>query len=1020
MKLRFEPDLAYQREAIDAVCDLFEGQDQARTEFTVAAPLPPPALADAPRQSELFPGETLADAKAQMELYGGESGLGIGNRLALLPEAVLENVNRVQLRHALAPSPALNSMDFTVEMETGTGKTYVYLRTIFELNRRYGWTKFVVVVPSVAIREGVAKTWEMTREHFRGLFAGTPADLFVYDSSRPGDVRDFATSATIKIMVATIGALRKTDQVIFYQPREQLGGERPIDLVRATRPVVIIDEPQSVDAAEEGAGARTLQDMGPLCRLRYSATHVHKHHMVYRLDAVDAYQQKLVKRIDVAGVEIQGAHNSPYVRLISVKTRKGAPTAVVEVDVQLKDKVARVERKVADGADLEKDVTNRKVYEGVSIGTIEGGKGRELVQLNIPGDVVYLRPGESYGDVDRDGVVRRMIERTIREHFDREKVLKPLGIKVLTLFFIDRVSNYRDYREDGSVGLGPYGRMFEEEYRKLAKRPGYAESLFGGRQPEPETAHSGYFSQDKKGNFKEPELNAAGELRNNAARDDAERGFKLIMRDKERLLDEAEPLRFIFSHSALREGWDNPNVFQICVLRGMGVDRERRQTIGRGLRLCVDSTGERRRDEGLNVLTVIADESYNSFAKALQDEIARDIGVKFGIVEAETFAALSYADENGAAVALGVERSSALVAHLKAAGLIDAKGAIQDDLRRALRDGSLVLPSEFQPVQAGARALLVKLAGKLEVRNADERRVIPINKAVYLGDDFCALWDKVKARTTYRLAFDNEALIAATAKRLAEMPPVSRAQLRFRKAELAIDRSGVDGVRETVTAFQHVSVGVEVPDVLGELQNRTQLTRRSLARILTESGRLDDLRLNPAAFIDQAADLIGRAKIDALVDGVRYQRIGDGDYYAQELFESEELQGYLRSLVKVDKAPHEAIAYDSSTVERPFAEALNANEAVKVFAKLPGWFKIPTPLGNYNPDWAVLVETEAGDRLYFVVETKGSAQIEDLRGAEQAKVKCGRKHFEAIAAGPYAPAFEQTRNLDELLRQVAV
>ena len=997
MKLRFEPDLPHQHAAITAVADLFKGQELGRTEFTVTRTPP---------------------ESAQGELGYDESALGVGNRLTLLPEELTANLQAVQLRNALKPVEAelkRDGLDFTVEMETGTGKTYVYLRTIFELNRLYGFTKFMIITPSVAIREGVAKTLEMTADHFRSLYAGVPMDWFVYDSAKLGQVRDYAASATIKIMVATIGALNKLETNVFYAPNEKTGGEKPVDLVRATRPVIIIDEPQSVEGRDpKGAGARALREMGSLCRLRYSATHLHKHQMIYRLDAVDAYQAKLVKRIDVAGLEITNADNAPYVKLLQVRTGKGKPPkARVEVGLQRKTGVTRDVITVRDGDDLEIEI-GRSVYAGVSIGTIEGGDRGPLLQLNLPGETVYLGLNQAHGDVDRTAVVRQMIRRSIKEHFDREKALKPLGIKVLSLFFIDKVSNYRLYGDDGTM-LGPYGVIFEEEYRKLAAHPDYRESLFSGRQPEPERAHDGYFSQDRKGRVTEPELNASGELKNAASRDDAERGFRLIMRDKERLLDEAEPLRFIFSHSALREGWDNPNVFQICVLRDMAGDRERRQTIGRGLRLCVDAHGERRRDEGLNVLTVVADESYADFADGLQADVARDLEIRFGMVDRESFAALPVTGDDGVAAPLGAERSSELYAWLRAEALIDAKGRIEDELRLRLKAGTLQPPADFEAMAPAVRALLAKLAGRLEVGNADERKPIGIRKEVLLGADFQALWDRIKTRTTYRVDFDAEALITDAVAKLKETPHVLRAQARFVKAEIQIDAAGVHGVHETTTPFQGLTPDHQpVPDILGELQNRTLLTRRSLARILIGSGKLEDLRANPAAFLDQAAQVIKRAKERALVDGVRYQRLGEQEAYAQELFGYEEITGYLKSMVPVTHAVTDHIATDSE-VERQFARDLDKDEGVRVFAKLPAWFKVPTPLGSYNPDWAVLVSHEGGERLYFVVETKGSAFLEDLRTSEADLIRCGNQHFAKISESGASVRFVQATAASRIL-----
>lgn len=997
MKLRFESDLEFQKQAIDAVCDLFKGQEINRTEFTVSR-----VSAD--------------DAQAQLGL--DDDGLGVGNRLTLLGDEVLANLNDVQLRHALAPAETLESMDFTVEMETGTGKTYVYLRTIFELNRLYGFTKFVIVVPSLAIREGVAKTLEMTRDHFRALYAGQPMDSFVYDSAKLGQVRDFATSSTIKVMIATIGSLNKLDTNVFYTPHERTGGERPVDLVRATRPVIIVDEPQSVDGGATGKGKQALDEMRPLCTLRYSATHATKHHMVYRLDAVDAYEQKLVKRIDVAGLEITGAHNAPYVRVTDIKfSNSKAPVVSVEIDMQGQGTVLRqIKTGLTDGRDLA-DLTKREVYRDFSIGTITKSEaGEPLMLLNMPGDVKWMRIGEAHGDVERGSIVRRMIQRTIKEHFDREKVLRPLGIKVLSLFFIDRVDHYRVYGEDGSRALGPYGVMFEEEYRRLAAHPDYRASLFSDGVVEPDRAHDGYFSIDKKvvSPYAEHELKKTA-----TAEAVATDSFNLIMKQKERLLNEKEPLRFIFSHSALREGWDNPNVFQICVLREMGGDRERRQTIGRGLRLCVDSKGERRRDEGLNVLTIIAEESYASFAEGLQNQIETDLGIHFGTVTKDTFAHLPVEDDEGVLAPLSVAASTALFEHLQAEGYLNAKGKIEDSLRRELKAGTLKLPKAFDAVAAHARALLTKLAGRLDVRDADKRVRIGMNREVFLGEEFRSLWERVSARTTYRVAFNNEALVASATERLKASIQVAPAQARWRKGEMEISKGGVSGVRETTSEFMTLSAeNAAVPDVLGELQNRTELTRRTLARVLINSGRLDDLRQNPASFIDQAADLINRAKVEALVDGVRYQAIGPDSVYAQELFETEELNGYLDKMVEVQKSVSDAIRYDS-TIERTFAETLNANEAVKVFAKLPDWFKVPTPLGPYNPDWAVLLRGDAGDRLYFVVETKGSQFLEDLRASEAAKIRCGAEHFREIARSEREPTFMQAVTAEDVLKRAS-
>ena len=577
MKLHFEPNLDYQHAAIESVCDLFKGQEICRSVFTV----------------------TRDTNDAQQRMGFAENDIGIGNRLTLLDDDLLKNLNDIQLRNGLPPSSSLASGDFTVEMETGTGKTYVYLRTVFELNQRYGFNKFVIVVPSVAIKEGVYKSLQMMEDHFRSLYANVPFEYFLYDSSKLGQVRNFATSSHIQVMVVTVGAINKKDVNNLYKDSEKTGGEKPIDLIKATRPIIIVDEPQSVDGGLEGRGKEALGMMNPLCTLRYSATHVEKHHMVYRLDAVAAYERKLVKQIEVAEARISGGHNKPYVKLLSVSNKKGVITAKVELDMQTRSGVQRHEISVQDGDNLEM-TTNRAVYHDCRIGEIRVAKGSEFMELRVPGGEHFLKPGQAFGDLDALAVQREMISRTIKEHLTKELRLAPQGIKVLSLFFIDSVERYRQYDAAGNQIKGDYAKIFEEEYRRLAKHPDY-QSLFKevDLRTAAEEVHNGYFSIDKKkvgGKTVEVFKDTRGDTK---ADDDT---YSLIMREKEKLLGFETPLKFIFSHSALKEGWDNPNVFQNCALRDMGTERERRQTIGRGLRLCVNQQGERLRGFEINTL----------------------------------------------------------------------------------------------------------------------------------------------------------------------------------------------------------------------------------------------------------------------------------------------------------------------------------------------------------------------------------------------------------------------------------
>ena len=1003
MKLHFEPNLDYQQAAIASVCDLFRGQETCQTTFTVSSQSGSTVFG----QGEL--GLDGSFSQGQLGLVQNE--LSVGNRLTLLDDQLRANLNDIQLRNGLRPSASLVSGDFTVEMETGTGKTYVYLRSIFELNKQYGFTKFVIVVPSIAIKEGVYKTLQITQEHFRNLYTGVPFDFFLYDSSKLGQVRNFATSQHIQVMVITVGAINKQDVNNLYKDSEKTGGEKPIDLIRATRPIIIVDEPQSVDGGLKGQGKEALDKMNPLCTLRYSATHADKHHQVFRLDAVDAYEQKLVKQIEVASASVDGGHNKAYVRLISVSNKANKIRAVLEVDVQRATSVSREHITVQAGDDLAQR-THRPIYEGFLVEDIGCRKGDEYLQLSNQENP--LRIGEAVGGVDEDAMKRQMIRRTIEEHLDKELRFKPLGIKVLSLFFIDVVEHYRHYDSNGVPTKGKYAEMFEAEYKAAAAKPKFR-SLFNAIDLTHEAAevHDGYFSIDKKGKWQDTNEG------NQTSRDNAERAYNLIMKDKEKLLSFETKLKFIFSHSALREGWDNPNVFQICALREMGTERERRQTIGRGLRLCVNQNGERQRGFEVNTLTVIATESYEDFAFNLQNEIEADTGIRFGMVEKHQFAAIAVADEHGEAKPLGVEKSEAIWTYLKEAGMLDAKGKVQDALRTALKDKTFTLPEAFDSQKAEISALLKKLAGSLVVKNAGERTPIKTRQAVLQSAAFKALWDKIKHKTTYRVQFDNEALITTCIQAIKDLPVVTKTRLQWRKADLAIGKGGI-GTTETASSAPIAleEQDIALPDILTELQDRTQLTRRSLVRILTDSERLDDFKKNPQQFIDLVADSVNRAKRMTLVDGIKYQRIGDDAYYAQELFNQEELTGHLKNMLPVTKAVYEYVAYDSGSVEKEFAEDLEKNEAVKVYAKLPSWFRVPTPLGTYNPDWAVLMEVDGMEKLYFVVETKGSLFDEDLRGKERAKIKCGKAHFEALAIGENPASYLVAQQVKDLMRKV--
>lgn len=980
MKIQFDAALDYQREAIDAITDLFEGQEICQTNFTVAP----------------------VEGTGQLSLGFGQSSseLGVGNRLRLLDDDILENVRGIQLRNGLPPSSNLDALDFTVEMETGTGKTYVYLRTLFELNQRYGFTKFIIVVPSVAIKEGVYKSLQMTESHFKGLYDNTPFDYFVYDSQKLGQVRNFATSDTIQIMVINIDAFRRSFQDpekedkanIIHRPHDRMTGSKPIEFIQATNPVVIIDEPQSVATTERSREA--INSLNPLCTLRYSATHLDKHHMLYRLDSVDAYERKLVKQIEVAGIEVEDSHNKAYIKLLKTDNRKSPIQAQVELDVlQRGGKVNRKTKWVRSGEDLLETSGGRGVYDGYIIEDIYCEPGNEYISFTSKPEIIRLR--EAIGQVDDDEYKRLQIRKTIEEHLEKELRLQPLGIKVLSLFFIDRVANYRLYDEDGNPQPGKYAQMFEEEYQRAARKPKY-QSLFGEVDLETlaSDVHNGYFAKDKKKDASGESLlkDSRGEGKTQAD----ESAYQLIMQDKERLLSFESRLKFIFSHSALKEGWDNPNVFQICTLNETASVLKKRQEIGRGLRLAVNQDGERVHGFDVNTLTVMANESYEDFAKQLQSEIEQEEGIRFGVVEKHAFAGIPVTNDDGESGYLGAETSDVIWNHLHQTGYIDAKGKVQDSLRQDLKDGQVLLPEEVSEHSGAIQNVLRKVAGRLNIQNKDDRREVKLNKAVYLSDEFKALWDRIKHHTTYRVDFDAEALIQTCADEIRDNLRVGKARFVTRTAKLDVTRGGVDAEAISETAATYEAKDFQLPDIVGFLQNETNLTRRTLVEILVRSERLEAFRTNPQKFIEQVLEIVRRQMRLFIVDGIRYEKIGDDHFYAQELFEEEELFGYLnRNMLQSDKSVYDHIVYDSD-VEVAFAQAFERNGEIRLYAKLPGWFKIDTPLGGYNPDWAVLVEKDGQEKLYFVVETKSNLFTDALRPAEQAKIDCGKEHFKAL------------------------
>lgn len=989
MKLQFDRNLEYQQQAIASVVDLFRGQTPMQTNFTVSAYV------------------------GQIGLFDSENG--IGNRLELDEEELLKNLQEVQLRNGLPQTKFLKAGDynFDIEMETGTGKTYVYLRTIFELHQNYGFSKFIIVVPSIAIKEGVYKTLQITREHFQDLYDNTIYNYFIYDSNNLEQVRSFAVSSNIEIMVINIDAFRRsfTDPSkeskanIIHRTNDRLNGMKPIELIQETRPIVIIDEPQSVDTTPKAKEA--IKSLNPLCTLRYSATHVEKHNLVYKLDAVDSYNLGLVKQIEVAGFATKDYHNQAYMKLISVNNKKSPITARIEMDV--KDSKGVVKRKVVTvkhGDDLYEKSKGRDVYEGYIVSEIYCEEGNEYVAFTSKPDI--LRIGQPIGDVDDLAIKEQQIRKTIEEHLNKELVLNKLGIKVLSLFFIDRVSNYRYYDEDGNPQKGIYAQLFEKHYNDLIRQPKY-HTLFKDIDVDTaaEEVHDGYFSADKKGVLKDTSGSTLAD----------EDAYNLIMKDKERLLSFDTKLRFIFSHSALREGWDNPNVFQICTLNETKSEVKKRQEIGRGLRLCVNQNGERQYGFSINTLTVIANESYEEFAAALQKEYETESGIRFGIIESHVFANIPIKQEDGSVKYLGQEASEIIFKGFLENGYIDETGKVQEKLKIAIKDNKLIVPEEYESIKTEITALARKVCSGLNIKNNSDKKTIHLNKRVFLAPEFKELWERIKYKTTYSVDFDSEKLIDECCKEMQRSLSVSSAKLIYTKAGLDISAGGVVAEEKDRYSVALDNNQENIPDIIAYLQNETNLTRKTIVEILIRSKTLHLFKKNPQRYMEQVAQIITAKMRQMIVDGIKYTKIGDDEYYAQELFETEELTGYLyKNMIESKKSIYEYVVYDSAN-EESFAKSFENNRRVKLYAKLPSWFTIPTPLGSYNPDWAVLIDVDGKEKLYFVLETKADTMFDALRPTESAKIICGRKHFEALGN---EVIFKDIDNFEEFIEEQVV
>ena len=1029
MKLKFK-NQDFQTDAVETVADLFSGYEKMQSTFEIAQ-------------------------DSQVSLFQNE--LGIGNGIKISDEQMNSNMHEVQKKHNLPMSDIQDdARSFCIEMETGTGKTYVYTKTIFELNKRYGFTKFIIVVPSVAIREGVYKSFEITREHFENQYDNVPYRFFIYNSAKLSEVKQFATSSNIEVMIINIDAFKKSENII-NQAQDKLNGETAMRYVQNTKPIVIIDEPQSVDNTPKAKEA--ISSLNPLCVLRYSATHRDKMNLLYRLTPVDAYEMGLVKQICVSSNSVANDFNKPYIKLLSVSNDNGFK-AKIEMDVQGKNvAVSRKAVTVKPNDDLYLLSGKRDLYDGYSVSGIDCTAENEMIEFS---NTESVRLGKAIGSIDENIIKEAQIKRTIQFHLDKELRYTEKGIKVLSLFFIDEVKKYRG--TDGEKGI--YAEMFERCYNELINQPKYAE-LKSKFPASVDAVHNGYFSQDKKGILKDTKGDTIADYDT----------YNAIMRDKEWLLSFDCPLRFIFSHSALKEGWDNPNVFQVCTLIDQKSTFTCRQKIGRGLRLCVNQDGDRIEDKNINILHVVANESFAEFADTLQKEIETETGVKFGTIQISLFSGMKYTEtktvektitteqaqmaietlkqtgiisetgkiekkadeiktiempkeleavkdevikviETEQAISVDAlkgtsytetvteekevsyDEAKELVQHFEDKGYVSKSGKIKDTMKNALLTGTLDLPKKFEAARERLESVVKKADNKVPIRDASKEVVVHLKKQAILSPEFMELWSKIKQKTAYRVQIDTEKLVKNCVTELKNMPDIPKARLVSQTADINIQNPGVTYSEKDIRTMDIEDSYSSLPYILGIISEATLIKRATVARIINESGRGADFVNNPQGFMEQCLEIIRHNRHALAIDGIKYVKIEGQEYYAQEIFDSSELVANLdRNAVAVNGSVYDYIIYDSSTIEKPFAKALDDDPDVKMFFKIPDRFKIETPIGTYNPDWAVYLDKEGEKKLYFILETKGTTELFGLRTPEQLKIHCGMEHFKALDNG---------------------
>ena len=1000
MRLQFKHQ-KFQADAAKAVVDVFAGQPYLTPTYRMD-------------RGSGFYQQTLSEERD----FTGWSNQKIVSSLS--DALILEHIQKIQRENQIKPSDKLegrnDGFNLTIEMETGVGKTYTYIKTMYELNRAYGWSKFIVVVPSIAIREGVYKSFQITQEHFAEEY-GKKIRFFMYNSSQLTEIDRFASDSSINVMIINSQAFnaKGKDARRIYMELDEFRSRRPIDIIAKTNPIVIIDEPQSVEGKQT---KERLKEFHPLMTLRYSATHRADsiYNMIYRLDAMDAYNKKLVKKIAVKGITATGSTaTDSFLYLEGLNLSQKDPTATLQFEMKMKSgNIVKKSRIVKIGDNLYEYSGGLEEYKNGFVVKQIDGRDDSIEFLN--GKKIYA--GDVVGAVDEDQLRRIQIRETILSHLQREKQLFYKGIKVLSLFFIDEVAHYREY-ENGEAVNGKYATMFEEEYKDIAEKMisslpkedeyrKYLESI------KLEKTHAGYFSIDKKGNMINSKVG-----RKESTSDDVS-AYELIMKNKELLLDrdpKKSPVRFIFSHSALREGWDNPNVFQICTLKQSASDVRKRQEVGRGLRLCVNQEGERMDANSLgndvhnvNVLTVIASESYDSFAKGLQTEMAEAIADRPMAVTPELFVNRTLKDEKGNTFIIDVETASKIHFGMIVNGYIDYKGALTDKYREDKANGELKVAEEVAPYITSVIEIVDSVYDPhaLQVENARSNNVeLQVDEDKLAMPEFKALWSKINAKSVYVVDFDTDELVKKSISSLNDHLKVSKVYFRVESGKMESIESKDDLLSGTAFAKEDsASYGVTIKansnvkyDLIGKLVEETGLTRKAVIQILQgiKPEVFDQFKDNPEEFISKAAGLINDEKATAIIQHITYNVLDE--HYGTDVFTDPTIKGKLGvNAMKAKKHLYDHIVYDS-TNERDFAEELDTSSDVAVYVKLPDGFYISTPVGHYNPDWAIAFYEGNIKHIYFVAETKGSMNSMQLRQIEASKIHCAKEHFKAISNG---------------------